>query len=411
MSNPRKNNCPQGHRNGSGHQKTRRSNRKPRYTIPVDERKKKPVMHEKPHAEELVCLLLLKSPQGQIAFPNIRTKLEDIQFVDKNKLDHGFSYNRFPARLHVGCGGSPFDEHVVDPKNSCAATLLAGHLGIKNHPWWEKTIRDVCEEDRSGSRVMGNIPYMIKLLYISHGGTPEGDFEVMRWGLTALGAEIESSRRAWNKMKGDVDRKDLRRKWNERQEKLGPLTFKTAKILLAQQNEPDLDWFVRLGKGTLDALEARRLEARETFLDKATCYLVDKPGDGTIRLFTIESNNPEMFTVARNMFKGDIVVIRMRTGHTAILMRYGQEFNLLGVHDELERIETNPAAEWICPRYATGDATKVLNGSTRFLGVSPTGLTLEEIAGAIRRILGEQGSVSVGTAFDVFEEQFGKINV
>jgi len=411
---------PQGHGRGgpSGHQNPNRQHNVRRQQLPRWQKTfleqyvpparatfpefRRLALHVQPHADEILALVMLEDFGGEI-FPNLDTR--NIEWVDRNVLPHERSFRQRPACLHVGCGGDPrFDEHVCDnPEWEAACTLVGGALGLLTHPFLINTTEHVRREDRHGKAMNGEIAFMVKLLYLSHGGTPEGDAEVIRWAKTAYRAEIQSMKALWETFRSNhKDRKNRREAFVRKLSSMQPLTTKTAGDLLREQGSSDLVWFKRLARETLEAQTERRRQAEDTFLENARCYTVERPHGGKLRLFVVQSDNPEMASVAWRKFNGDIVAIRSEAGHTAIMTRTELRLNMSAAHAELQRIETADGADWVL----VGEGTKVLNGSSRFTGVTPSGLSLDSVAAAIRRTLGiDNGLANVGLAFAAFEQQ------
>lgn len=377
------------------------------------------VTHIQPHADEIVCMMLLASQWGKELFPGIFPDgfdIKKVKFIGRNKVRH-FKANAH--YLYVGCGGGEFDEHShPNGRWEAACTLVARYLGLIDNPdrpdcpWWKKILRDVRREDREGGAIPGEIAYIIKCLYKSHGGTPKGDAEVIRWAMMAYQAEINHLKEKWESLKKAISNPEVRMGvWYEEIKKMGPMTTKVAKRYLEDQgvSSEDREWFSRLARETMEFEKTRREEARENFLAEAKVYPFQLRDGRCVKLYTVESDNPEMSFVVWG-FNGDIVVIRDKnSGHTAIMTKRDLGVSLAPVHHQLLKKETNSEAEWVLPAHET----KVLNGSPRFPDVVPSSLSLNDVAHVITSTLGspvgEKKGVSVSYAFTEFERRFGSI--
>jgi hypothetical protein len=267
----------------------------------------------------------------------------------------------------------------------------------------------VAFEDRNGTRNNHELPWMIKMLHAAGDGSPEYTAEVIRWAEVAYWSEFRTLSFHWKNLRRKIKNHRKRMSaWNSLVQKLGVLTFKKAKEYLEKQKSEDLEWFSSFGAKALKALEDRRRQAKEDFLEHASCFSFttvtqarhsNAKAEKQVKLFLIESDNPEMDGVARNKFDGGITVIRRSTGHTAILSKHSLHLYFGEVQEELERIEVNEGATWFMPDHGM----KVLNGSISFTEVPPTGLSLQEVGDVIRRILAREEIVGVGMAFNAFE--------
>lgn len=413
-----------GDRRKGNRSKGQKGSKREPYQVPIDEKKKRVVLHRQPHGDEVLCLSFLLTRKGRKAFPNVfpngELDFSRIEFVDRNDLPNNRTYKQRPAALHVGCGGDPrFDEHVCDNPNwEAACTLMARHLGLLNHPWWKRTIEDVRREDREGRATNGEIAYAMKGLYDTHGGTPEGDQQVIEWGMLAYETQVKSLREEWLALK-DVEKNPRVRgqKWDQRLRTLKPMTTKTARVLMEEAGEEKLDWFLKLARESREIIEMRRRHAREHFLDQAECRRFElKEGVGIvpkgtpIRFFSIISDNAEMANVCWRKFSADVLVIRRKSGHTAIMTRHDLGLDLTELHAELERLEAemgNSDADWILPSHRG----KILNGSQKFKGVTPSELPLSIINEAVERCLSHEAVTTVGMAFSQFESEFAKLDL
>jgi len=362
---------------------------------------KRVAMHRDPHADEILAQMMLEDVSGRKVFPNLNPN--NVEYVDRNELPNDRTFRQRPACIHLGCGGDPrFDEHVHEnSKWEAACTLVGRATGHITHPAWVKTIEDVRREDRHGAASNGEIAWMVKLLYQSHGAE-----ETIRWARLAYNAEIKSMRELWNEIKASEKNPKKRRETFARTiEGMKPLSTKTAKLLLRKQGSEEVQWFEQLVVETLELERFRRKIAVETFLSKAKCYSIERRHD-RLRMFVVKSDNVDMASVSWGKFKGDIIVIQRENGHVAILTRTALNLNLKRLQEELIQIEPVQGATWVL----AGEGGKLLNGSLKFTGVIPTGLSLEDLASVIQRMLGKRGSeFGRGLAFMQFEEDLSKL--
>ncbi len=345
---------------------------------------KRIALHRKPHADEILAWMMLQTKAGREIFPNL--DINNVVWIS----DNNWSYRDNPDVLPVGCGKHPlFDEHA-DPKNDWEAscTLMARALGLLNHPWWRKTIEDVRREDCRGRAIKGEIAWMIKSLYRSHGGDVEADMQIVRWAEIAYWAEIESAKTQ------DISREKT-------------LTTKTARALLEKQNSPDLEWWLQLARETREIEEFRRARAKEDFLKLTKCYVFSSALHGQVKLFVVENENDnEELTSVCWSFGADILVIRKKSGLTAVQTSHrfrkdGENtLDMTEVQKEFVRLEPTIGATWVL----AGEKGMVLNGSSAYSDVIPSGLSLNKIAIIIQEVLGDNGFTQFAVSYDVLEK-------
>ncbi len=384
-------------------------------TIPVDEQKKMFRGHHRLHADEILVLAMLAyTREGRTAFPNIFPNGFDFKKLDliwTNDLPHGYTYNRFPAKLHVGCGKSPFDEHGnPDRKEDAACTLVADYLNFFNRPleggkphWWP-TLEAVRFADRYAKNTDGAIPYVVNRMYDYF-----DEETVIRWALVCYGAELANSKDRWEKLCDDYKNINTALDvWDKISKKMPPLNVKTVRKLLQQSGSDDLDFFQKTLTAFYEKMNVDRKKADEIFRQDGKCYVLrDYLGrtGRNLKLFTCKTDNSFVTDVCWNL-GADILVNQMSSGHVAILTRRPLGISLKEVFEEIGLRETNPLAVWYLPEHCL----QLLNGSKTHTGVVPTGLTLDTIANIICYVLRKsenRGEVNVGVAFDLFEARFG----
>lgn len=347
--------------------------------------------HRIRHSDEILAHMMLYTEAGVEVFPNLNP--DNISYAEDNDCD----YRDNPDVLHIGCGKDPrFDEHAIRGNWDSACTLMAKALGLLHHFAWKKTIEDVRKEDRRGKAIKGQISWVLKSLYRSHGGNIKAEEEVAKWAEIAYWAEIDSAR-------------------ERRINNTNPLTTKTAVILLEKQKNDNLQWFKKMISETSEYEEYMRERAREVFRSKETNlkpYLFVHKRLGSMNCSTIETDNEEVSNVFREPeFDIDVMVIRKSNGHNAIMTNYRKHnkgLDLATVWQELKSRETRERADWVP---VGEDCTLLLNGSKTHPNVLPSGLTLEEIAEIICAGLSEVGFIHQSMSRDVLEKELGGLSV
>lgn len=348
---------------------------------------KRVCFHLQRHADEVLAHMMLFTKAGKEVFPNLNPN--DIVYTTDNDRD----YRDYPDTLHIGCGRDPyFDEHALrNNKWEAACTLMARALGLLDHRGWRKTIENVRREDREGKAIQGEIAWVMKALYRSHGSDNANNEEIARWAETAYWAEIDAAiERPFNSMK--------------------PLTTKTAVALLEKQDSEDLEWFQRLYKEALEYEDLMRKMAKGVFLEQASCYRFNHPELGLLKLFTITSDNEGMASICWG-FGADIIVIRKTNGHTAILTNYNRDKAVSGedskiildmVLKQLRLRDHKKGADWVS---VGQECTLLLNGSKTHPDVIPSGLSLKEIAEIIQLEIGDNSVVHLGVSYEALERE------
>ncbi|MDB5204521.1 MAG: hypothetical protein JWP09_549 [Candidatus Taylorbacteria bacterium] len=149
------------------------------------------ITHNRPHADELVALMLLKKfGEGEEKFPGVSTA--EVQFLGAGKLPENKTYLDFPDTIFLGVGGGPFDEHATVDKEresgEVCATLVAKYLGIDNKPELQGILNIIKEEDLAVAKDKDMLSIGMKFLHSCF----KDDYEkIYRWAEIAYMAHIK----------------------------------------------------------------------------------------------------------------------------------------------------------------------------------------------------------------------------
>lgn len=149
------------------------------------------ITHNRPHADELAALMLLKKfPEGEEKFPGVSTAL--VEFLGAGKLPDDKTYLDFPGTIFLGVGGGPFDEHATVDKErqsgEVCATLVAKYLGIENKPELQGILNIIKEEDLAVAKDKDALSIGMKFLHSCF----KDDYEkIYRWAEIAYMAHIK----------------------------------------------------------------------------------------------------------------------------------------------------------------------------------------------------------------------------
>ncbi len=266
------------------------------------------VTHLRPHADELVALMLLRTfKQGEEFFPGImQAKLE---YMATGLISEGKTTLDFPDTVFLGCGGGIFDEHSTfktDHKiGSCCTTLVAEKLGVLKEKGLERILFQVLREDEVGAKVKHEIPSIIKLLHNKYPNEPE---KVATWTVEAYEA---------------VYKHDLLNKIYVQE----PITFEHVFSILQKQNSAKAIEWKSIGDGAIDYQNQRFQEAGIYFNTHAQIENLNIPEIGNIKIASIITDNEETNRAAR--FKGVSVLIQFNTrGNCAIFTDYKKKLDL-----------------------------------------------------------------------------------
>ncbi len=148
------------------------------------------ITHNRPHADELVALMLLKKfPEGEEKLPGVSTA--KVEFLGAGKLPNNKTYLDFPDTVFLGVGGGPFDEHATADKEresgEVCATLVAKYLGIENKPELQGILNIIKEEDLAPAKDKDSLSIGIKFLHSCFKLDSE---KIYRWAEIAYMAHI-----------------------------------------------------------------------------------------------------------------------------------------------------------------------------------------------------------------------------
>ncbi len=180
------------------------------------------VTHNRPHADELVALMLLrKFPEGEQKFPGVSTA--KVEFLSTGKLAEGKTCLDFPDTIFLGVGGGPFDEHATADKEresgEVCATLVAKYLNINDRPELQEILNVIKEEDLGVAKDKDALSIGIKFLHSCF----KDDYErIYKWAEISYMAHIDAVR------KGKQER---------------PFTIEETKKILEEENNSELNFW------------------------------------------------------------------------------------------------------------------------------------------------------------------------
>lgn len=244
--------------------------------------------------------------------------------------------------LLIGVGKGRFDEHPSvnseRKQEECATTLVVKALGVEDDPALEKILQFVLNNDLRAAAHPFDIAYLTGLLHQCHPSNPE---KVTEWTMEGLEAKY----------------------WEQ-------LRFHTV--------------------------------AREEFERNAEVEEVVGPGDRTLRMVTIVSDNEQMNKFARSVHGGEAAIIIQKRSSGNVQLFNNQKYGLvlydvaqmlrLAEQEAKSNIMTTDwkllasegkvegAEEW----FYHHKGQMLLNGSLTAKGVPPTRLSLKQIKEIVR---------------------------
>lgn len=362
------------------------------------------VTHFKPHADEILCFLMILEESGREIFPNLfKGGKFDYDAVEwcRDNVKPEESESRSDA-LFLGLGGSSYDEHCIKGRiEDAACTLLAKDIGLFDCPWWVKSIEDVRREDREGGALQGEIPHVIKMLY-RNAEEDQGAIEnSIRFGLMAYHTEVEFLKGQWEKFCGLY--KNEGRRWNAWYDYLneldGPLTTGKVKEYMKELgvSKEDYEWFSEMTRVAQNYEVQAKADARRILEKEGRFYPLDLNGE-TVYIAAVETDNQETPKVCWKYFGGQVAILVTRskkTGHTAILSNHKFDVDLSNVGEKLQRNERQ-GAEWHIDRRGRF----LLNGNAeRFSDVKPTQKNMDDIVRLIQTQLDDDGRTRMGKRY------------
>jgi len=153
------------------------------------------VTHERPHLDEIVAIWLLNR-FGEKEFPGISTA----KLVFNRTAFEGRSAEdcERDGVLLLGIGGGRFDEHPTASggrkERECAATLVAGALGVNKDKALRRILKFARNADLGGVNQAFDLADVIPLLHRQHPGNPEMAVE---WATIALEAKYREQSDFW----------------------------------------------------------------------------------------------------------------------------------------------------------------------------------------------------------------------
>jgi hypothetical protein len=273
------------------------------------------ITHNRPHADELVALMLLKKfPQGEEKFSGVSTA--EVSFLTTGELPNGQTAKDFPDTVFLGCGGGDFDEHATSQKGrtegECCATLVAKYLGINMDPALQKILTFIKSEDLKGSVVKNELPTIIKLL---HSFYKDEYFKISKWVEDAYYAIYNNELDKWNSIKEESNRELV---WKEMKGKWQRPTLENILELLKGNDYKDIIWWEKFVNDAIDYQKSRFIEAQDEFKNKAVISDMQTKGGQMIRVCFVNSDNEEMNKYARSI--GMHVVLQINSRGNCLIM-------------------------------------------------------------------------------------------
>lgn len=261
---------------------------------------KKIVTHLRPHADELVALMLLrKFPEGEEKFPGVKNA--EISFLKTGELPDGKTAEDFSDTLFLGCGGGMFDEHATSKKErsegETCATLVARKLGIDKDKALEKILHFIKEEDLGGSKVKNELPMIIKFLHVKYS---EDYDSIYKWAEKAY----------WNEYLEEKENLTERGLWQRP-------TLENVFDILKKRGEDAESW-KKFADRAIDFQRERFEMAKKEFREKGKMEKIIGADGKPINVASVESENEEMNKFARSIGAHIVVQFNQR-GNVAIL--------------------------------------------------------------------------------------------
>ncbi len=271
---------------------------------------KKIVTHLRPHADELVALMLLrKFPEGEEKFPGV-SKAE-ITFLSTGELPNGKTAADFPDTVFLGCGGGIFDEHATSKnerkEGETCTTLVAKYLGLDRDPALEKIIHFIKEEDLGGSKVKNELPMLIKFLHAKY----ESDYEsIYKWAEEAY----------WNEYLSEKENLTPKNLWQRP-------SLENTYALLKKRGAVGADAWKKFVDDAIKYQHERFDMAKKEFAEKGKMEKIIAWDGKPLSVASVESDNEEMNKFARSI-GAHIVIQFSKKGNVAILTDTKRKINL-----------------------------------------------------------------------------------
>jgi hypothetical protein len=269
---------------------------------------KKIITHKRPHADELMALMLLKKfPEGESLLPGVSNA--PVEFLSTGELPDGKTAHDFPDVVFLGCGGGMFDEHATSQKDrdegDCCATLVAKYLGLNKTPALQKILTFIKSEDLNGSKVKNEIPLVIKFLHSCH----KDDYEsISKWTVDAYHYMYLDELAKWDSLEDNPDRdrlwKDMKGTWQRP-------TLENTTELLRKYNYANLDWWVSFVNKAFGYQNSMFQKAGEEFRLNAKTESIKTKDNQELRLVLVTSDNEEMSKYIRS--QGNHILVQFNT--------------------------------------------------------------------------------------------------
>lgn len=263
------------------------------------------ITHNRPHADELVALMLLKKfPQGEEKFPGVSTA--EVSFLTTGELPNGQTARDFPDTIFLGCGGGDFDEHATVAKEresgEVCATLVAKYLGIQNNPELQGVLNVIREEDLSLAKDKDALSIGIKFLHSCF----KDDYErIYKWAEISYMAHIN-----WFIKRGEIK----------------PFTVtETEKILEEQKNKELQFWNNTIQTARVYQNDQYQLALKE--FDGATKERFVGNDGQSIDMTVVTSDNEEVNKAFRSK-RAQLIVQFSSRGNVAIFTYQKRGLNL-----------------------------------------------------------------------------------
>lgn len=291
------------------------------------------ITHARPHLDEITAIWLLRK-FGEEMFPGIRSAVVEYWTSGSEALLKTPEQYEKEGTLLIGVGRGRFDEHPVNgqPKEGCAATLVAKALGLEEDPLLQQILKFVSANDLKGS---GHAFDLAHLINIMHQQFPNDPTKVTDWAVTGLETKLAEQSEFFGDARQEFEQ-------NARVVEFGSPGRKIRLAVLVSDNEKLAKFARSIHGGRSDVV-------------------IQKKSSGNVQIFTRRSSGLKLFELAQ-------------------LLRY-EEQRSKGVFrttdwKTLAAPGTLPGSEeWFYQQ--AGEM--LLNGSLTAKDVKPTGLSLEKI--------------------------------
>lgn len=347
------------------------------------------ITHHRPHADELVSLMLLKKfPEGEALFPGVKNA--EVSFLTTGELPEGKTAVDFPDTIFLGCGGGEFDEHATSKKEreegETCLTLVARRLSLHKDPGLQKIIHFIREEDLKGSKVKNELPMIIKLL---HAAYPNEPIKISEWVQVAYYAIYKSE-------KENLTKED---DWQRP-------TLENVYDLLRKQGSAEAEEWKKFGDSALLAQQKRFDDAKKEFSEKGKMEKIIAWDGKPLSIGSITSDNEEINKYVRSIgahlvvhfnSRGNVAIMtdtkrKIDLTKAFVLLRMaeqhyrGKDNESIKIKDE-EILSKEGFVEGIPYWYLFHTRAMGFNGSTTTIGVEPTKIPHEKVVELIKESL------------------------